>query len=49
MAAMYFFKLAMLSRWVVAFFALFSIVALFCQGSILSGAHAGIAPSGGKT
>jgi exopolysaccharide biosynthesis polyprenyl glycosylphosphotransferase len=31
MAAMYFFRLAMLSRWVVAFFALFSIVALFAK------------------
>ena len=34
MAAMYFFKLAMLSRWVVAFFALFSIVALFAKDRI---------------
>jgi exopolysaccharide biosynthesis polyprenyl glycosylphosphotransferase len=34
MAAMYFFKLAMLSRWVVAFFALFSIIALFAKDHI---------------
>jgi exopolysaccharide biosynthesis polyprenyl glycosylphosphotransferase len=34
MAAMYFFRLSMLSRWVVAFFALFSIVALFVKDQL---------------